>query len=70
MIPVGLSGSINYFTGKYIGRNKIEMARRISGLCMTIAWVWAFISMFICWVGQEAIFHVYTSNVEIIAAMK
>ena len=70
MIPVGLSQSINFFTGRYIGKNKVEMAKRISNLCMVVAWVWGFVSMALCWFGQDVIFKVYTHNEEIIASMK
>jgi len=34
MIPVGLKLSTQFFTGRYIGRKKIEMAKKISNLCM------------------------------------
>jgi Na+-driven multidrug efflux pump len=26
MIPVGLSSAINFFTGKYIGKNRVDLA--------------------------------------------
>ena len=69
MVPVGLKSSINYFTGKYIGKGKVEMAHRISNLCMVVAWAWAFILMIGCWFGKEAIFNLYTNNEEVIIIM-
>ena len=65
MIPVGLSSAINFFTGKYIGRNKIVLARRISNLCMTVTFIWSFAAMAIVWFGQQSVLDFYTNDVSV-----
>ena len=46
MIPVGLSTSVNFLTGRYIGRNQVNLAKKISNLCMTVTFMWSLVSVF------------------------
>ena len=50
MIPVGLSSALNFFTGQYIGKNRIDLAHKISDMVMCVSFVWSFMSMAIVWV--------------------
>ena len=45
IIPVGLGMSMNYFVGKYIGKNRVDLAQRMFELGQTVAYIWSFISM-------------------------
>jgi len=49
MIPVGLSSAINFLTGKYIGKNRPDLAHRISNLCMVVTFIWSLVSMVLVW---------------------
>ena len=40
MIPVGISSSTNYFTGYYIGKNRVDLAKKIANLCILFAFIW------------------------------
>jgi len=50
MIPVGLSSALNFFTGQYIGKNRIDLAHKISDMVMYVSFAWSFMSMAIVWV--------------------
>lgn len=45
MIPVGLGGAVNFYVGKYIGKARIELAKRMFKYGQTIAYGWSFASM-------------------------
>ena len=62
MIPVGLSGAVNFYTGKYIGKNRVDLAKRISNLCMTVTFGWSFVSMAVVWFGMKPIMNFYTKD--------
>jgi len=49
MIPVGLSSAMNFFTGQYIGKNRIDLAHKISDMVMCVSFAWSFMSMAIVW---------------------
>ena len=40
MIPVGISSSTNYLTGYYIGKNRVDLAKKIANLCIFFAFIW------------------------------
>lgn len=65
MIPVGFSSSMNYFVGKYVGRNRIDLARKIFFLGQIIGFTWSFASMATCLLFKQDIFDFYTSKHEI-----
>ena len=62
MIPVGLASASNFFTGKYIGANMVEQARKISTLCMVSAFIWSIGTMLLVGVFQKSIIDFYTSE--------
>lgn len=70
MIPVGFKTSTTFFTGRYIGRNKIDMAKRISTLCMWVTFSWSLTSMTVCWFGAKPILTFYTDNLDVIKVME
>ena len=47
MIPVGISSSTNYLTGYYIGKNRIDLAKKIANLCVLFAFIWVLIEVII-----------------------
>ena len=51
MIPVGLASSMNFFTGKYIGKGSVYLAKKVSKLCTMLAFIWSFLSMTIVFGG-------------------
>jgi len=53
MIPVGLSYSINFLTGKYIGKRRADLAHRISSYVMTITFIWSLVSMLMIVVFED-----------------
>lgn len=48
MIPIGMGSSMNYFVGKYIGKDRTDLAYRIFLLGKGIAFGWSFASMSFC----------------------
>ena len=70
MIPVGLSTSINFFTGKYIGKNRVDLAQQMSDLSMYITYIWAIAISGLLWLLEDNVMHFYTDSVPVIAAMK
>ena len=53
MIPVGLCQATNFLTGKYIGKDRADLAHKISNLCMFITLLWSFASMILVYHFQE-----------------
>lgn len=70
MIPVGLSSSINFFTGKYIGKNRVDLAHQMSNYTMYVTYVWSFAISLLLWLLEDSVMHFYTDSVPVIAAMK
>jgi Na+-driven multidrug efflux pump len=62
MIPVGLSSATNFLTGKYIGKDKPKLAKKISNLCMFITLIWSLISMILVYSYDLAIMGFYTHD--------
>ena len=69
MIPVGFSQAANFLTGKYIGLNRVDLAKRISSYCMNGAYTWSIASMAFVWFGQDLIRDLYTSKIDICKVM-
>jgi Na+-driven multidrug efflux pump len=53
MIPVGLSSSINFFTGKYIGKQRVDLAHTMSNYTMYITYVWSVIVCVLLWLFED-----------------
>ena len=53
MIPVGFSNANNFLTGKYIGKNRVDLAKRINGMCKFSAYSWAIGSMAIVFLFED-----------------
>jgi len=70
MIPVGLSSSINFFTGKYIGKNRVDLAHQMSNYTMYITYIWAFAIMGLLWLLEDQVMNFYTDSAPVIATMK
>ena len=60
MIPVGLSNSSNFLTGKYIGQQRIDLAKKISNLCMVMAFIWSIGTMMVVFIFEDGIEKGYT----------
>ena len=60
MIPVGLMSATNYLIGMYIGRNRIDLAKKIGSLLYVVTLVWSFSSMVIVFFGRDYIMSIYT----------
>lgn len=60
MIPVGFSVAANILTGRYIGKNKVDLAHKISGIIMFVSFLWSIAQMTIIWFGKDAIIEFYT----------
>ena len=65
MIPVGLSTSTNFFVGKYIGKNRADLARRMSNLLLFVTLIWAIASMILVVLLREDIMLFYTDQEEV-----
>ena len=62
MIPVGLMSSTNYFLGMYIGKNRIDLARKIGFLLSMVTLTWSLSSMVIVYLCKESIMDIYTKD--------
>jgi Na+-driven multidrug efflux pump len=62
MIPVGLCSATNFLTGKYIGKDKPNLAKKISNLCMFVTFVWSMVSMVLVYSFDNAIMSFYTHD--------
>ena len=62
MIPVGFRIAANFLTGKYIGLNRVDLAKRISNYCVNGAYMWSILSILIVWCFQQGIHDFYTHN--------
>jgi multidrug resistance protein, MATE family len=69
MIPVGISASMNFFTGKYIGAGDIRNAKKLSALCNTISFIWSFLSMAVVWSFKDSIMRFYTHDPDVTRVM-
>jgi Na+-driven multidrug efflux pump len=69
MIPVGLSNSTNYLIGMYIGKNRVDLAKKIGSLLGVITLIWSFSSMVIVYFWRDAIMSIYTTDESIIEVM-
>jgi MATE family multidrug resistance protein len=65
MIPVGLAVSANVLTGKYIGKNKSDLAHRISGQIMFVTFIWSICQMAIVYFGETFIIDFYTTDEDV-----
>jgi len=70
MIPVGLSSSMNFYTGKYIGKNRVDLAHQMSNYTMYFTYVWSFAISGILWLLEDSVMHFYTDSAPVISAMK
>jgi len=70
MIPVGLSSAINFFTGKYIGKDRVDLAHTLSNYTMYITYFWSFAISGLLWLLEDNVMHFYTDSAPVIAAMK
>lgn len=70
MIPVGLSSAINFFTGKYIGKNRVDLARQMSTYTMYITYFWSLVVGGLLWLLEEQVMHFYTDSEPVIGAMQ
>jgi Na+-driven multidrug efflux pump len=53
MIPVGLSSSTNYLVGMYIGKNRVDLAKKIAYLLAQVTLAWSILSMVIVFLLRE-----------------
>lgn len=69
MIPVGLMSSTNYLIGMYIGKNRVDLAKKIGFLLMLATLSWSFSSMFIVFFWRDQIMNIYTKDESIQSVM-
>lgn len=62
MIPVGLSVAANFLVGKFIGKNKVDLAHRISNQIMFITFMWSFIQMALIVLFKDGIIRFYSDK--------
>lgn len=65
MIPVGLSTSANVLTGRYIGMNRVDLAKKISNLVMLFTLLWTVFLMVLIYYKMDPIIDFYTNDEEV-----
>jgi len=70
MIPVGISSSTNYFTGYYIGKNRVDLAKKIANLCVLFSFVWVLTEVTLLKVFERYIISFYTSDLTVKVLMR
>lgn len=70
MIPVGLSTAMNFFVGKYMGKNNVPMAKKFAELCNILTWIWSVASVVVVWFAQNKVMLFYTSDNDVIVVMQ
>ena len=63
MIPVGISSSTNYFTGFYIGKNRVDLAEKIANLCVLFSFFWVLTEVTLLKIFENYIISFYTKNI-------
>ena len=69
MVPIGIQSATNYLLGMYIGKNRVDLAKKIGYLLALITLAWSFLSMFVVFCWRDEIHNVYTKDIEIIQVM-
>lgn len=69
MIPVGLMSATNYLVGMYIGKNRVDLAKKIGCLLFVITLAWSFSSMVIVYIWRDTIMGIYTCDESIKSVM-
>ena len=62
MIPVGFMGASNFFVGKYIGLNRVDLAKRMSNYCLAGGYIWSILSVILVWFFKQSIITFYTKD--------
>ena len=65
MVPVGLWSATNYLVGKYIGMNRVDLAKKISSLLVNVSLFWSFTSMALVYLFSVEIMTFYTNDLDI-----
>lgn len=62
MIPVGLSSAANILVGRYIGKDKVSLAHRISNMCMFVTFIWSMLQVAILVLFKDSVIHFYSKE--------
>lgn len=62
MIPVGFMQSANFLVGKYLGKNRADLAKKIAAQIRIITFIWSISSAVLVYYLRDSITGVYTSN--------
>ena len=62
MIPVGFSTASNFLVGKYIGKNRVDLAKQIEKQCNLCGYAWSVASMSLIWFCRQSIYDFYTND--------
>jgi len=60
MIPVGLMQAATFFIGKYLGKNRADLAKKIATYIKIVTFGWSLASMVLMLIFMESIMGVYT----------
>ena len=69
MVPVGLWSATNYLVGKYIGLNRVDLAKKISSLLVKVSLFWSISSMALVYLFSVEIMTFYTNDPDIKSVM-
>lgn len=65
MIPVGFMQSATFLIGKYLGKNRVDLAKKISIQIRVVTFIWSFSSFIIILALECPIQEIYTDNEDI-----
>lgn len=65
MIPVGFMQAATFLIGKYLGKNRVDLAKKISIQIRVVTFIWSFSSFIIILALECPIQEIYTDNEDI-----
>ena len=60
MIPVGFSQSATFLVGKYLGKNRADLAKKIAAQIRIVTFIWSISSAVLVYYLNEQIMAIYT----------
>ena len=69
MVPMGIQSSANFLIGKFIGKNRVDLAKRIAKLIALVALIWSILSVIFVYSLRKNILSIFTGDNDIKSTM-
>tara|TARA_B110000285_G_scaffold202095_1_gene237180 strand:+ start:595 stop:1143 length:549 start_codon:yes stop_codon:yes gene_type:complete len=70
MVPVGLSQSATFLVGKYLGKNRPDLAKKIAAQIRLVTFIWSLSSAILVYFLIEPIMNIYTDSEPVLDVMR